>query len=52
MPISEWIQILAHLVPLRSILGPLLFLIYVDDIINYVEPDILLFAYNASLLKE
>jgi len=47
---SEWIYIKAG-VPQGSILGPLLFLIYVDDIIDNIDSEILLFADDTSLLK-
>ena len=47
---SEWIHIKAG-VPQGSILGPLLFLIYVDDIIDNIACEILLFADDTSLLK-
>ena len=47
---SEWAQIKAG-VPQGSILGPLLFLIYVDDIVNGIESNIYLFADDTSLLE-
>lgn len=48
---SEWTKILAG-IPQGSILGPLLFLLYIDDIISDIESDILLFADDTSLLEK
>ena len=47
---SEWHNNTAG-VPQGSILAPLLFLIYVDDIVKDIESDILLFADDTSLME-
>ena len=47
---SEWASIKAG-VPQGSILGPLLFLVYVDDIVKDIESDIFLFADDTSLIE-
>ena len=46
---SEWLEIQAG-VPQGSRLGPLLFLIYINDIVENLESEILLFADDCSLL--
>ena len=45
---SDWIYILAG-VPQRSILGPLLFLLFINDIVNDIGANIMLFADDTSL---
>ena len=46
----EWIYVKAG-VPQSSILGLLHFLSYIDDIVDNINSEILLFAYDHSLLK-
>ena len=46
--ISDWASILAG-VPESSILGPLLFLIFINDIVNNIQLNIRLFADDTSL---
>ena len=46
---SRWYHIRAG-VPLGSILGPLMFLIYADDIVEWLECDIHLYADDAVLV--
>ena len=47
---SEYFQTNAG-VPQGSVLGPLLFLIFINDIENEIESDMSLFADDCSLIK-
>ena len=48
---SSWLEITTG-VPQGSVLGPLLFLIYINDICNSIESDLFLFADDCSLLQK
>ena len=45
---SKWVEVLAG-VPQGSILGPLLFLIFINDIVKHIGGSICLFAADTSL---
>ena len=47
---SDWKDVAAG-VPQGSILGPLLFLVYVDDIVKDIQTDIYLFADDTSFVE-
>ena len=47
---SDWRNVEAG-IPQGSILGPLLFLFYINDIVEHIESDINLFADDTSLLE-
>ncbi len=47
---SDWIYILAG-VPQGSILGPLLFLVFVNDIVLDIRSDIFLYADDTILMR-
>ena len=48
---SSWKEVKAG-VPQRSVLGPLLFLIYINDIQQNIDSDCFLFADDTMLLEE
>ena len=45
---SDWVPVLAG-VPQGSIFGPLLFLLYINDVVRYIGCSIRLFADDTSL---
>ena len=47
---SEWVKVLSG-VPQGSVLGPLLFLIYINDIVMNIESTIKLFADDAKIYR-
>ena len=47
---SEWVEVISS-VPQGSVLGPLLFLIYINDISNVVSSQMSLFADDAKLFR-
>ena len=48
---SSWLEITAG-APQGSVFGPLLFLIYINDICNSIESDLFLFADDCSLFQK
>ena len=47
---SEWVDIQAGL-PQGSLLGPILFLVFINDIVNVVESDIRIFAGDTFIYR-
>ena len=47
---SEWIKILAG-VPQGSILGPLLVLVYIDDVLKDIECEMFMYADDTSMME-
>ena len=46
--VSDWLEILAG-VPQGSILGPFLYIMFINDIVKEIHSNIHLFAYDTSL---
>ena len=47
---SEWVDVQAG-VPQGSLLGPLLFLVFINDLVEVVESDIRIFADDTSFFE-